>query len=236
MHKLAIMQPYFLPYIGYFQLMSSVDQFVLYDNVQFIKNGWINRNRILVDDSDFVFTLPLKKDSHKMLINERCLSLDTWNRERRKILARIQQSYCKAEFFAEAYPLIERCIRYESNHLFSLIHYSINQIKDYIGINTEILISSQLDVDHLLSGQNRVIAICKYLSASHYINAIGGVSLYSQDDFNDNGIQLSFVKSKVIKYQQFGGRFIPDLSIIDVLMFNSPEQIRRFLTDYELLN
>ena len=222
--KLAIMQPYFFPYIGYFQLMNAVDEFVVYDNIEFTKKGWINRNRILVNGKDSYITLPLKKDSDFLDVRDRYLA-DTWPLEKRKMLNRIVESYRKAPQFSAVYPIIEKCIVFDENNLFKFIINSLTTVKEYLGIQSSFVISSAMPIDHALKAEKKVIAICKAGEADVYINSIGGMALYSKEAFNEKGISLEFIKSKPYEYAQFGDAFVPWLSIIDVMMFNSREKI-----------
>lgn len=233
--KLAIMQPYIFPYIGYIQLVNAVDKFVIYDDVQFIKEGWIHRNRLLVNREAKQFTLPLQKDSHTALINERMLASDRWKRERQKLLTMIQQSYCKAPCYSDVFALVEGCLPTEEVNLVDLVAHALAVCCTYLGITTELVRSSSLKIGMNLRGQERILAICNALQAEHYINAIGGRDLYRQEAFNRQGILLSFIKTKEITYPQFNNEFIPWLSIIDVMMFNSREKIREYLNMYELV-
>ena len=232
--KLAIMQPYFLPYIGYFQLLNAVDEFVVCDNIEFTKRGWIRRNRILMNGADFTFSLPLKKASDYLDIRERQLS-DSFRRERSMILRRIKAAYSKAPYFESVMPVIQQCFTYEDVNLFEFIHNSLLIVCQYLGITTKITISSELTSDCDLKGQDRLIAICQELSAGHYINAIGGMSFYRKEAFAEKGIQLSFIKSEPIMYQQFDNEFVPSLSILDVMMFNHVGEIHEYLELYELV-
>jgi len=229
--RLGIMQPYLFPYIGYFQLINAVDEFVIYDNIEFTKKGWINRNRILVNGKDDYVSFPLKKDSDYLQVCQRQLA-DTWPLERKKMLNRITASYRKAPFFKTAYPVIEKIILFEDNNLFNFIFHSISQVSEYLGINTSFIVSSGIPVDHTLKAGEKVIEICKSRNAGTYINSIGGLELYSRDDFRKAGIELKFIKSRDIKYDQFNKEFIPWLSIIDVMMFNSNEEIKKMLEFY----
>ncbi len=232
--KVAIMQPYFFPYIGYFQLINTVDVFVIYDNIEYTKKGWINRNRILVNNKDCVFTLPLKKDSDFLNVNQRELS-DNWNSDKIKLLNQIKEAYRKAPFYNEVIAIVEDTLHYEDKNLFGLIKNSLIKTLNYIGINTKIIQSSEIDFDNSLKNQDKVIAICNALNAKSYINPIGGIELYDKEQFNKNGTVLSFIKSKPIHYSQFDNDFIPWLSIIDVMMFNSLEEIKQMLNQYELV-
>jgi hypothetical protein len=232
--KIAVMQPYFFPYIGYFQLINSVDKFVVYDEIEYSKKGWINRNRILLNGKDQLFTIPLKKDSDFYDVCQRKLSYN-YIIIAEKILNKITLAYRRAPFFKEAYPIIADCFLLEEENLFKFIYYSLEKLKAYLRIETSLLISSQIGLKERLKGELRVISICKHLNATHYINAIGGQDLYSKETFARENIRINFLKSIPISYKQFEAEFVPWLSIIDVMMFNHPDKIREMLTKYELV-
>ena len=229
------MQPYFFPYLGYFQLMNAVDEFVIYDNIQYTKKGWINRNRVLSNGQDKMISLPLKKASDYSEVVARSLS-DTWPKDKHKIINLIKSCYTKAPYFKQVFPVIEESLLHEDVNLFNFLFASIKKLNQYLNIETKIIISSSLDVDHALKRQDKVISICQNLNAQTYINPIGGLDLYNKEDFNNKGINLSFIKSDSIFYKQFKNDFIPSLSIIDVLMFNSKEQVKKYLQNYALIN
>lgn len=231
--RLAIMQPYFFPYIGYFQLISAVDMFIVYDNIKYTKKGWINRNRLLQNGKDAMFTLPLKSDSDSLDVCARELAAN-FNRD--KLLNQIQGAYRRAPHFAQTYPLIEEIVRYEDMNLFRFLHNSIVRTCEHLGITTEIRISSNISIDHKLQNQDKVIALCEAVGADNYLNAIGGMGLYTKKTFQEKGIELKFIKSKPFEYAQFGDTFVPWLSIIDVMMFNAPDTIGACIsTNYELI-
>ena len=233
--KLAIMQPYLFPYIGYFQLMNRADEFIIYDNIQFSKKGWINRNRILSNGKDTYITFPLKKDSDYLDIKDRYLA-DSWSSDRKKMLNKITEAYHKAPFFDTAYPVIERSILVEENNLFRFIFNSLTLLKEWLSIKTPFVISSSIAIDHTLKSEQKVIEICKARKATEYINPIGGLDLYKKENFKTNGIDLHFMKTGNIIYQQYGNEFVPSLSIIDVMMFNSKDKIQQWLDhSYELV-
>jgi hypothetical protein len=231
MKKIAIMQPYFFPYIGYFQLINSVDEFVIYDNIEFTKKGWINRNRLLVNGVDAYISLPLKKDSDYLQVKDRFLA-DKWEGERKKMLNRINESYRRAPFFRETFEVLEKCIMYEDRNLYNFIFHSVQILIHYLGIDTKLTVSSSISIDHQLKGENKVIAICKEQKAEIYINPIGGVTLYDKELFRSHNLELQFQKSNTINYKQFNNEFVPWLSIIDVMMFNSKDEIISYLTSY----
>lgn len=229
--KVGIMQPYLFPYLGYYQLIKAVDIFVVYDDVNFIKQGWINRNRILLNGKDHLVNIGLKGASSFKKINE--IEVDSKNH---KIVATIEQAYKKAPFFSTVYPVLANVLLNNEANLARFLINTLRTTLDYVGgITGSILISSEFEKDALLKGDDKVIDICKRLKATSYINAIGGQELYSKDKFSENGLTLNFIRSKPIAYPQFKNQFVPWLSIIDAMMFNSPETIRELLNQYELV-
>jgi hypothetical protein len=232
--KIAIMQPYFLPYIGYFQLINAVNEFVIYDNVEYTKKGWINRNRILVNGTDAMISLPIKKASDYLNIIDRFLA-DSWEIDNKKMLNRIAESYRKAPQFEEAYSIIEKCIKHKDINLFNFILNSLQIIMKHLDIDTRIVVSSSVPIDHHLKSDEKVMAICKERGADKYINPIGGMKLYDKENFIKNNIELHFLKSNNIDYNQYNKEFIPWLSIIDVLMFNHKEDIKSSLNHYTFI-
>lgn len=231
--KLAIMQPYFFPYLGYWQLINAVDKFVIYDDVNFIKKGFINRNNILLNNNSYLFTIPLEKISQNKLIKDINLIFDKKSRE--NFLKTIMLAYQKAPMYSQIFPLFEKIIMEETNDLTEYINFSITEIDKFLDIKTKLYLSSNINKDNTLHGKNKIIDICKNLQATQYINAIGGQKLYSKEDFLKNGIQLNFIKMNDIKYKQFNDKFVPNLSIIDVMMFNSKDKIKEMLNNYTLI-
>ncbi len=227
------MQPYLLPYIGYFQLINCVDKFVVYDNIQYSKKGWINRNRILVNGRDDYFTIPLKKDSDFLNVDQRFIA-DSYAKEKNKIITRINELYKKAPQYQIISPLIAEVFNAEFDNLFEFILNSLKKICAFLEIKTELILSSEISIDHSLKAQDKVIALCKKLNATHYLNPIGGTELYSKSVFKENNIELNFIKSNDIEYPQFNYDFMPWLSIIDVLFFNSKQDVQQFLNSYTI--
>jgi len=228
--KVAVMQPYFFPYIGYWQLINAVDIFVIYDDVNYIKGGWINRNRILVNKQEYMLTLPLEKSSPNKLINE-----ITLGRGLDKLIKTVSMAYRQAPNFDTAMPLFEEIFHNSTSNLAMFLESSIRKICDYIGIQTKILVSSSIDKDNSLRAQEKIIDICMRLKSDQYINSIGGQELYDAITFKEHGIKLEFVQPLPLAYKQFGNSFIPWLSIIDVLMFNSPQQAYEQLSQYDVV-
>jgi hypothetical protein len=235
MKTIGIMQPYFLPYIGYFQLINMVDEFVMYDNIEFTKKGWIHRNRMLLNQADEYFTLPLKKDSDYLYVNQRVLA-DNFQDYRAKLLRKIEQNYKKAPYFNIFYPYLKEILDCKEINLFDYVLNSVKVVNQYLGINTPIIVSSDLPKDITpLKSQEKVLEICKLLKADVYINSSGGVSLYQKDAFLANNINLKFFQTDNIVYKQFSNEFVSFLSILDVLMFNSKEEIQELLNSFHFI-
>lgn len=230
--KVGIMQPYFFPYLGYWQLLAAVDKYVVYDDVTYIKGGWISRNNILLNGKKHLITLPLDNPSSYRKINE----IEITNNEKAidKLLRKIASAYQKAPHYDSVMPMLERLIK--NNKTISMLNYnSIVEINEYLGIKTELILSSDLEKNNQLRAQDKVIHINKILGADEYYNAIGGKELYNIQDFNKEGISLHFLKmNDNVQYRQFEDPFVEGLSIIDVMMFNNIEKIQRLLKEYTL--
>lgn len=234
-NKTAIMQPYFLPYIGYFQLICAADTFVVLDDVNFIMKGWINRNTILLNGNKHLFTIPLSKPSQNKLIQDTKLNFSSRNKN--SFLKTIQLAYKKAPFFSGAYSLLENIILYEETDLTTFILHSLKTVLAYLSIEKKICKSSEIEKDTSLKGQDKIIELCKKFNTETYINPIGGMTLYQQEKFDSAGINLRFIQTDFdnIRYKQFKNEFINGLSFIDILMFNSVPDIQYFLQQYRLI-
>lgn len=231
--KIAIMQPYLFPYIGYFQLINAVDVFGIGDDVQYIEGGWINRNRLMVNKSVFLYTFPLKKDSYKKAIKDRYFH-ENFNYKKEKYLKMLNYNYKKAPYFSETIKLVTLLFEYQETNISKFIENQLKVICEYLKIETSFINSKLWKID-IVSGKNveeravEKLKMLKELGMDHFINPIGGKKLYSKYFFEKNYIKLSYLESKEISYKQFGQDFIPNLSIIDVMMFNSSIQIRKML-------
>jgi hypothetical protein len=227
------MQPYFLPYAGYYQLIASVDLFVVYDNIKYTKKGWINRNRLLQNGTDAMFTLPLSKDSDSLDIRDRKL-IDNFDKE--KFLRKFEGAYKQAQYFEQTFDLLRQVVYFPKDNLFDFIHNSLVETCRHLYIDTKIIVSSEIDINHQLHAQDKVIALCNALGAKEYINAIGGIDLYSRERFQEDGIQLRFIQPRVREYAQNSNAHISSLSIVDMMMFSPIEIVVDCINaDFELI-
>lgn len=229
----GIMQPYFFPYIGYWQLMNAVDKYVIYDDVNYIKRGWINRNRILVNNEVKYVNVPVLGASQNKLINE--IQVNPDENEVDKTLRLIEMAYKNAPYFETVFPLVETVMHCKKGTVSEFIAESFRCVCDYLDIKTELIMSSDIEKDNSLRGEDKIIDICKRLGATDYYNAVGGQELYDYKHFSEIGMQLHFLKTEDIKYKQFDADFESGLSIIDVMMFNSKEEIKEMLKQYSLI-
>ena len=229
--KVGVMQPYFLPYIGYFQLVKYVDKFVFADDMNFIKNGWVNRNFLLLNGKPFLFHLQIIGASQNLWIRSIEVAPNQY-----KLLKTIEINYRKAPFFNKVFPLMEEIIGYQAINLARFTGNSLTKIAEYLQFDTNFEYEGDnIQSEHFLKCQERLIANCKLFGATEYINAIGGIDLYSREDFKKSGIDLYFIKTRPIEYKQYHHPFVPNLSILDVLMFNSVEQTNELLLQFDLI-
>ncbi|MDR0221890.1 MAG: WbqC family protein [Lachnospiraceae bacterium] len=228
---IGIMQPYFLPYIGYWQLINAVDKYVIYDDANYIKRGWINRNYILLNKQKHLFTLCLCKASQNKKINEITVLAD-----QAKLVRTFEAAYKKAPFFDVVAEMVFALLEYNDKNLAKLVGNSIIQIAEYLNMETEFVYSSELDKrrEPPLKGQGRIIHICEALRATKYYNSMGGRDLYDKEKFGSHNIKLNFLKAQPVEYKQFNNPFVPGLSILDTLMFNSVDEVKKYLNMYNL--
>lgn len=227
--NLAVMQPYLFPYIGYFQLIYAADLFLIYDDVNYIKQGYINRNSILSSNGVTRFTIPVPGASSNKLISELSFSEDVG-----KVLRTIEQSYSKAPYFEAVFPIIKKTLELEDRKIASVCKKGFEEIFSYLGVEKQFKKASELDYDRTAPACDRLIALCHQFGADCYINAPGGRKLYTKPDFAEKGIDLRFVESWPVDYPQGGGEFAPSLSIIDLLMNCSPRIVIEKMRNYQL--
>ena len=255
---LAIMQPYFMPYLGYFQAIAAVDKYILYDNLTYILSGWINKNRIRQRNNPPSWIIvPLKQKSSYTLIAD--TQIDNSKPWKKKILTSIRLAYAKADYFEEVMPLLEDIFAADYDTISELNCQSIIKICKFLDLKTEVVADREpyLDIEkglklvedgdysafpymtqtHPIKKVARPIAICKLEGSDHFVNAIGGTELYSKEEFAQYGIKLNFIQMHEIKYPQKcnDGSYEPYMSIIDVLMHNGKEKTKQLLTEYTLV-
>ncbi len=191
--KLAVMQPYFFPYLGYFQLIANVDVFVVYDDVKYTKRGWINRNRILLNNQIKTISLPIAKASDYKLILERQLA-EHWPKQKLKILSQLKQQYQKSPYFEDVMVVVSKVLNYDTNSLFEFNFNLLKSMCDLLEVNTQIISSSSVENTSHLKAENKLYSLCAALNADVYINPVGGQSLYSKHAFQERSIELQFIE------------------------------------------
>jgi len=234
----AIKQPYFMPYIGFWQEVNAVDTYIFFDDVNFITRGWINRNNILVGGQRHLFTLALEGASQNKHINDITICDDFV-----KLRKTIEMAYRKAPHFEETHTLLNKIFDYENRNLARFVGNSIERVSEHLGFNTRFAYSSELVKDETLKRQDKIIDIRERLGATAYYDSMGATELYSKTTFREHGIDLSFVETPRISYPQFKhfdsaqhkNDFVPFLSIIDTLMFLSKEEVMALCNQIKLV-
>ena len=229
------MQPYIFPYLGYFQLVSAVDVFVFYDDVNFIKQGWINRNKVLINGEENLFTIPVKNISSFRQINETEINYSIYEKWKGKFLKSLTQSYKKAPYYEEVMSMVIFILDKKYYNIANLAAESIQVVSKYLDLKTEFVFSSKNFAETRgLDKAERLIKILNQINSNHYINPAGGSDLYEKEYFQKYDIKLEFIKGTLPEYSHPSKEFISGLSIIDVLMWNSKGKVNKMLKQYSL--
>lgn len=235
--RLGIMQPYFFPYIGYISLIKHTDLFILFDSVQFIRHGWIERNRILKPNEGWQYIqVPLIKASRDTLIKD--MNIDNTQQWKDKIFAQVQHYKKKAPYYFQVLELLHSVFEESFEDIVSLNKWSLNCIMDFLKIDTPINVFSEMDLKMTpaKAADEWALNICKSIDgANEYLNPIGGMSFFDKTKYDTNGINLKFQIMAISEYSQRRNSFEEGLSILDIMMFNSPEEINIMLDKFELI-
>lgn len=235
--KIAIMQPYFFPYLGYFNLINSVDLFVVYDNVQYIRRGWINRNRVLHQNKRKwqYINAPIEKASQQTLIKD--IRIDREKLWEKNLLGKLYHYRNEAPYADEIIKLIENYLELIQNSALSKLNIKIlEKLTALLGVDFTYCFASELDIrlDDKQSAEEKILDICEFLKADKYVNLFGGKDLYSDANFKKRNIKLQFLNFPIYRYNTNNYIFEPNLSIIDVLMWNKPQIIKKYLDEHKV--
>ncbi|PKV43511.1 WbqC-like protein [Janthinobacterium sp. 61] len=227
MTTIAVMQPYFLPYLGYFQLIAAVEKFVVLDDAAYMKQGWINRNRILLNGAPHLFTVPVNGASpHRRICDLQVATQPAW---RDKLLSSVHHAYARAPHYRTAAALLERIVHFSSTQLDAFLLNSLRETMDYLSLDTELVPTSRKYGNSAMHGEERVLDICRQEGASRYLNAVGGMLLYQHETFRQHKIQLQFLTMQKTCYPQGKHEHVGMLSILDVIMYNCPDTTHSLL-------
>lgn len=228
---LAVMQPYLFPYIGYYQLAYHSDMFIFYDDVNYIKKGYINRNNIITKNGPYLFTLPIKGASQNKLIRELYFTEET-----NKILATIEMTYSKSKYFNNIYPIIEKIFNNKERQVSKITSQSIIKVFEYLGLTIDYKFSSKINYNRENNAQEKIYDLCKIHKADNYVNASGGIELYDKNEFKKRNIKLNFINSIPTPYSQINSKeFIKNASMIDILMNCNKDEIINQLNNYTVI-
>lgn len=231
--KITIMQPYFLPYIGYFQLMSAVNEFVILDDVNYIKRGWINRNRILVDGKEMYITKPIRGASQNKRINELQFVDDPGIGE--NMLRTISYAFRKSLFYLESEELFRNVILNTELRVPEYLEYSLIKLCEKLDIKVKISRASSYRNMLHASGQDGIIELCKILGCDSYYNAIGGQKLYDKKAFSSEGIELNFVKTDFEKMRMISSFQHLDYSILEIMAEHERSRVKDLLACFSII-
>lgn len=234
--RLGIMQPYFLPYAGYFSLIKNVDRFILLDTVQFIRHGWIERNRILKNDTEWLYVkVPLQAKSQKTLIKD--LRIDNEREWKKTIFSQLAIYKKRAPNYHSIINIIDESFKKEYQTITALNYDLLVAICIYLDISTPIEIFSEmnLEIENPGAADEWALNICVALEAKEYWNPAGGISIFNKKKFDEQNVKLTFQEIILKEYSQSGLQFVPGLSIIDILMFNDKDIVNRILDSYRIV-
>ena len=227
----GIHQPYFIPYIGYWQLINSVDLFAIADNYKFIKQGWIHRNRIMEMDTVRYFNIEVDHISqNRNICDHKIKPID-----KELKLKQLGQYYHNAPYLNQGLNLMDKMFSFKGDNLADFLYHSIQLLCNYLQIGTKIVRTSDYPQDPELRFADRVYDYCRQMGADTYYNLIGGMNLYSFEEFREHGFKLAFLESIPMPYRQSGKEFVFGLSILDIIMRNSVEEIQELLNSYRLI-
>ena len=224
-------QPYFIPYLGFWQLVNAADLFLIGDNYNFIRHGWIQRNRILVCGQPFFLGLEVKHLTSFKKINE----TEFMDFDVNQKLNTVSHAYRRAPQFDAGYALIKKILGYPERNVAEFLFNSIKEVCQYLEISTKFIRSSEIPGNDSFKREYRIFDFCQRLGGDTYINAVGGQDLYHFDDFEKHGVTLKFIHPNLRPYKQFSNEFVPGLSILDVIMFNPLNAIKDMLEDYSII-
>lgn len=230
------MQPYFFPYLGYFSLIKHTDQWVVFDTVQYIHRGWVNRNRLLSPSQEgfSYMTVPIVKQSRDTLIKNTLINhSQDW---KSKIRGQVNYYKKHAPFFPETKEILENILSYETNSISELNIAALDIVCKYLDIpfNYSVFSEDRMGIHSVGEPDEWALEISKKMGASIYINPPGGKAFFNKEKFDKVGIGLMFLTQKLSPYSTAPFKFVPGLSIIDVMMFNSPKEINKMLDEYDL--
>lgn len=224
------MQPYFFPYIGYFQLMKAVETFIMLDDAQYVERSWMNRNRINLNDRPAWITMPVRNASRDLAINQRFYMLadgiPVINRK-------IQAAYSKSPFFADISAMLAGIFEYADANVARFNSNLLISVGRALDLHCQVHFASEFDNPLHFRGEARILDLCQRLGVTHYVNAIGGTSLYQNESFRSVGIRLSFIRTRTVPQQ--APIDIGHLSIIHDMMQTGTECTRELLNMYDLV-
>ncbi len=232
--KIAIMQPYFFPYLGYFDLINNVDLFIVFDSVQHIRRGWIHRNRVLHQNgNDWQYIIAPTEKAHQKasILDIRIIDALPWQE---RILSQLTHYRNAAPYAEQTIKFVSECLIKDEPSLSRLNTQILKRCTNLLGIKFHYQFCSDLKIkmDPERSAEERILDLCEFLGAKEYINLSGGTDLYHPKAFESRNIKLTFRSLPTFVYPTEPYVFESNLSVIDLLMWNKSEDIKKYLDEY----
>lgn len=232
--KVVLMQPYFFPYLGYYTLMKHADRFVVFDTAQYIRRGWIHRNRILGSNGEpsYINASVVKAPRDTPIYEMKMHTASDW---KETIMKGLQVYQKTAPYFEEVRELVRDCLAFPTDDLTDFNVNVLKQTANYLGMETHITKLSDLDIEFrdVQEPDDWGLQLSKSLHAATYVNAPGGQAIYSREKYARHGVELNFYQTNLHPYDQKQEQFQTGLSIIDVMMFNSKAEINHMIDDFQ---
>lgn len=233
--KLGIMQPYFLPYLGYYSLIEATDQFILFDIVQYIRHGWIERNQVLNNKNEsFYIKVPLEKHSRSTTIQN--INIKNSQRWQDTILAQLSQYKKKSKYYTQVVDMLKHSFETTPSNITELNSTILKTTCEYLDMNAKIETFSDMNITlpDVNAPDEWALYISKHMKATEYINPEGGKTFFNVEKYQNENISIKFLKQELRPYKQFTDEFTPGMSIIDVLMFNSINDTKELINAYNV--
>ena len=229
--KLGIMQPYFFPYLGHFDLINLVDEWIVFDTPQYMRHHWVNRNRVLHPNAGWQYiTVPLRKHPQDTPINQVQIAME--NDWRNRILRQLEHYRREAPYYKQVAGFLEECFSEASPNLSETNILTLRKTCQRLGISTPFHVFSQMDLaltEDVEGPGDWALNISRVVGASEYVNPPGGAALFNESKFTADNIKLTIQAFMNMIYPCGPYQFEPGLSVLDVMMWNSPEQIKQYL-------
>jgi hypothetical protein len=231
--SVAIMQPFFFPYLGYFSLMKHTDNWIVFDDIRYSNQAWGNRNRILKHPEGWAWiNVPVKDHKRETFYSNILIQNEiNW---KRKIINQFEYYKIHAPFYKDVLKIIQEVFSEDFSHLVDLNIHAMKKVCEYLKIDFKYTKFSEMNlgINSVQHPGQWALEICKAIKSTNYVNPCEGHPIYDKKEYDDAGISLQFIINRVSPYDQKRAEFEARLSIIDVMMWNSVERVNELIDDF----